>query len=392
MYILGVNISHEPSVCLLKDGEVVYYCENERLDGVKYDSHNHMRITYAQQINVLRQYTTYIDFIIFSSYGTDHDGDDVLIRRIITELANGGVDFNTSLFYKQNHHLYHATNAFYASGFDSAAALVMDGGGAWDLEYRDSYTSKKYEFPFREVETIYNCNYESPLWDKKWCHYSILDPTDENKIYWRKSPTEIYSNSLSCGELFNRMVAYYEMNDGDQGKIMGLSGHRLGMESFIERMKVRRIYEQSSQELIMDWFMEKDGESITVPGVADVIFDNFCEDEDLDMSLNAPTQDFYVLASLAHKLQEETFKHTCKLIQKTLDITGQNKIVLSGGYFLNCVNNYKYLKEFPNVEFFVDPIPHDSGTAIGAAKYAWYGISKSKEKTPFKDIYFGPNV
>ena len=25
MYILGVNISHEPSACLLKDGEIVYF-------------------------------------------------------------------------------------------------------------------------------------------------------------------------------------------------------------------------------------------------------------------------------------------------------------------------------------------------------------------------------
>ena len=31
MYILGVNISHHPSTCLLKDGEVLWYIENERI-------------------------------------------------------------------------------------------------------------------------------------------------------------------------------------------------------------------------------------------------------------------------------------------------------------------------------------------------------------------------
>ena len=105
-----------------------------------------------------------------------------------------------------------------------------------------------------------------------------------------------------------------------------------------------------------------------------------------------PTLDTYICASLAHKLQEETYNHTCRLIQKTIDMTGKNKIVLSGGYFLNCVNNYKYTKAFPEVEFFVDPMPHDAGTAIGAAKYLWYGLTKSKEKFPFKNIYFGPKV
>ncbi len=389
MYILGVNISHEPSICLLKDGEIVYYCETERLIGEKYVDIDFKDATFESQVDVIKQYTSYIDFVIFASFGNPYD--DFFRKRTISELTEGGVDFNTSLFYKENHHLYHAQNAFYASGWDSAAALVMDGGGAYDPEYMESHTSKTYEDPFREVETIYNCNYDTPIWDKKFCHYAILDPTEEKSIYWRKSPTEIYSNSLSCGDLFNRMVAYLDMNTGDAGKVMGLSGHRLAIDSFTTKMKVARQYDGIKPEMVIDWFYKKDGEWLTVPGIADAIL-AFIEREKLDVSLKEPDLDFYILSSLAYKLQEETFKHTCKLIQKALDITGQNKIVLSGGYFLNCVNNYKYLKEFPNVEFFVDPIPHDSGTAIGAAKYAWYGISKSKEKTPFKNIYFGPSV
>ena len=40
-----------------------------------------------------------------------------------------------------------------------------------------------------------------------------------------------------------------------------------------------------------------------------------------------------------------------------------------GGYFLNCSNNFKYVKQFPNLNFFVDPVPHDGGTAIGACIY-----------------------
>ena len=112
----------------------------------------------------------------------------------------------------------------------------------------------------------------------------------------------------------------------------------------------------------------------------------------INTEFDNPTLDFYICASLAEKLQNTTFKHTCTLIKKALDLTGKNKIVLSGGYFLNCVNNYKYTVAFPNVEFFVDPIAHDAGTAIGAAKYLWYGISKSKDKIPFKHLYFGPSV
>ena len=44
-----------------------------------------------------------------------------------------------------------------------------------------------------------------------------------------------------------------------------------------------------------------------------------------------------------------------------------NNIVLTGGCFLNCVVNYKLLKEFPDLNFYVDPIAFDGGTSIGAA-------------------------
>lgn len=96
------------------------------------------------------------------------------------------------------------------------------------------------------------------------------------------------------------------------------------------------------------------------------------------------------MQSLANKLQEETYKHTVRLIKKSLKLTKKKNIILSGGYFLNCVNNYKYLKEFPNVNFYIDPIAHDGGTAIGAAQYIWYKLSKSKEKHQLKNLYIGP--
>ena len=35
MYILGVNMSHHPSVALLKDGELIFYLEDDRLNRQK---------------------------------------------------------------------------------------------------------------------------------------------------------------------------------------------------------------------------------------------------------------------------------------------------------------------------------------------------------------------
>lgn len=71
----------------------------------------------------------------------------------------------------------------------------------------------------------------------------------------------------------------------------------------------------------------------------------------------------YKAVKLAHKAQTETFNETCELVEK---INSKN-IILSGGYFLNCLNNFKLVKKYTNINFFVDPIPHDAGTSLGVA-------------------------
>ena len=58
---------------------------------------------------------------------------------------------------------------------------------------------------------------------------------------------------------------------------------------------------------------------------------------------------------------------TIKLIEKALSYSNSKNIVLSGGYALNCVNNYDYVKHFKDYNFFIDPIAHDGGISMGAA-------------------------
>ena len=75
-------------------------------------------------------------------------------------------------------------------------------------------------------------------------------------------------------------------------------------------------------------------------------------------------------ADIANKLQEESLKHTKRLITKAVEISGCKNVVLSGGYALNCLNNYQYLDIDPEINLYVDPVCYDAGTALGAAKWA----------------------
>jgi carbamoyltransferase len=62
-----------------------------------------------------------------------------------------------------------------------------------------------------------------------------------------------------------------------------------------------------------------------------------------------------------------------------------------GGYGLNCVANYKYWKEFPDLNIYCEPISHDGGTSIGAAKYIYAKMNDLEEPmNPQTSIYYGP--
>jgi predicted NodU family carbamoyl transferase len=72
---------------------------------------------------------------------------------------------------------------------------------------------------------------------------------------------------------------------------------------------------------------------------------------------------------IANKAQEETLQETIELVQKIKEYSDCKNVILSGGYHMNCSNNFKLVKHFPEYKFFVDPIAYDGGTAVGAALY-----------------------
>ena len=53
-------------------------------------------------------------------------------------------------------------------------------------------------------------------------------------------------------------------------------------------------------------------------------------------------------------------------------MTGEKNIVISGGYGLNCVANYKFKKDSQILIYTVEPISHDGGTSMGGAYHVYY--------------------
>ena len=349
MYILGINISHDSSTCLLHDGEIIFYQEFERKSKIKHNTHNKSDPFFFYHSEDIKKYTNFVDYIIFAS--CDNRFDQSIISFVLEQLKDSGLTWDNVTYQADNHHLYHASTASFSSGFEECACLIVDGSG--------SRFDRADNQPFREIESIYSFNY-SEGFQKKFKHYSRLGDGfyKDFRIEESDGCTTVFSDSAGCGMLFNTFSYRMGYNAGDDaGKIMGLASYGKCVDTY------------------GSWFSKIFNIEITNNNVTFPLS---------EMISNLPPQEQW---NILKTLQEETKKHTIHLIEKALKICNTNNIVLSGGYFLNCVNNYHYLKEFPEVNFYVDPISHDGGTSIGAAKYLWYNISKDKTIRKLDTLY-----
>ena len=75
MKILGINISHDGSSCLLEDNEIKYLTDDERFNRIKHYSpgdcdrdlwkSGKFKVAFGEE---LLKYTSHVDYIIFSSF------------------------------------------------------------------------------------------------------------------------------------------------------------------------------------------------------------------------------------------------------------------------------------------------------------------------------------
>jgi carbamoyltransferase len=109
-------------------------------------------------------------------------------------------------------------------------------------------------------------------------------------------------------------------------------------------------------------------------------------------TLNIPkTDDFQKQANLAYNIQQHTQDRALQMIKKAIAISGIKNVVFTGGYALNCTANYYIRKNLgSDVNFYVEPISHDGGTAIGAAKLIHHRVTNDIQQHPLESLYLGP--
>ena len=360
MNILAINPGHNGSAALLVDGELKFYIEEERLSRGKYDGNPYRAMMEALKygVNILVLGGTYGEFPALPWTGEDpYTG---FLRKFNPNLQTVNVG--------NHHHVGHAASAFYNSGFEKAAAVIVDGAGSpRGIEIRENVQN----FGF-ETESIFDCNLESiaPVFASYGGNYDTMPFYTED--------TEM-DHGITIVKAYEAVSSYLGFGPIEAGKTMGLAPYGK------KNKKIPKLFtgKRGDKNLFIPEYprgahINQDySDYIKVKG-------------DPKEWHSDPSKVTDAAKDLAWAVQDETQTLVGDLIEKAVDTTGHKNIVIAGGYGLNCVANYYYKERFPDLNIFVDPVSHDGGTAIGLAYLVHYQNTEDKTVRPMKTLYLGP--
>ena len=395
VWIAGVARGHNSGVCLLKDGEIVFSIEEERLTRVKYDGG-----ALASMLKI-KEYTDTLDYLVIchttpldTAGILDYTGEDVysgFARKIGLIKGPNRNDSLQVVDVAMHHHKMHAAMAFYRSGFDSAVSVIVDGAGTFfPLVHQGN------QMTIWETESIYKCNYPAnfktlhkSLGTRESIPAEVIDNWDASM--W-DDPNNRYNvffhDRAGIVKAYEAVTEYCGFTAIEAGKTMGLSPYGKPNDN------IPSIIDNDS-----DMLVPSTNRNVIVPRYPNgaVVNQTFYKELNSDETdLTYDQEDVTHLQNrrdMAYAVQQETQEAVVKLIKHAVKISKENKVVISGGYGLNCVANYHYLEALKDegIEIYVEPVSNDAGTAMGAALYQHYKVSQDTKVNKRSDnVFLGP--
>lgn len=347
MTVLGISaLYHDSAAALIINGEIVAAVQEERFTRKKGDSSlpvNSIRYCISLLKGEKLDYVAYYDnpFLTLDRWlnnmlnkkiiGLDNkEIEKVFSNRlwIHENIKNVLSDIGYNSFFKFvvcNHHVSHASSAFYPSPFESAAILTIDGVGEWSTSSLGIG------------------------------HNNIISITKELR----------YPNSL--GLLYSAFTSFcgFKVNSGEY-KLMGLApyGQPVWADTIIEKML--EIKEDGSFALNLKYFSFIEGDSM--------YSDNFSKL--FGVPPRKPESDIVkAYADIAASIQKVIELIIVRMAKYLRTITNQNNLVLAGGCALNCVANGVLQRMGIFDRIWIQPASNDSGGALGAALFTYYNKS-----------------
>lgn len=254
-----------------------------------------------------------------------------------------GGDFGECNIYYVTHHRAHAANGFFLSPFESAAILTADAQGEFESV---TYCHGKG----KQIEHIKSINYPHSL--------GALYATFTEHLGFR-------SNS-------------------DEWKVMAMASFADGNNEFYDLIKenVVRFSEEGTFELNLSFFKGYLHEQPSI--YTDLFLKVFGPARKRDSEI---TEKHYKIAAALQKISEELAVYMLTWLHEK---TGEDNVVLSGGFFMNSVFNGRVLELTPFKKVFISSCPDDSGNCFGAALYLYNHILGNERIEPMTHNYYGP--
>ena len=353
MIIVSISIqNHNASICILENEKILLLLQEERVSRIKNDSSLPFKM-----LNYISMYTKYIDYLCLANIS---EGEKNLIYEFLDsnqiEVYNNIIDYD-------NHHLYHASSAFYGSGYKESACLVIDGWGS-------SFNDIENKLVSVETTSLYYANYPNnfnPIYKNLWYSPDVNKANQDFIDYFE----ELFNYDVDLNSHLDIGVMYGTITEhlgyscvGGQGKTMGLFSYG------IPNKEIPNILCENSILANMNLFRANRSLNTKLfPYLKDM--------------------DFQKKADLAYALQKALEKVFLERIDYTIEKTKCCSIVFSGGCALNVVGNSKIRKNFPKIKFYVDPIANDASQSFGAAKFNYHKLTNNISPSKLDNMYLG---
>lgn len=353
MKVLGISPFHDSSACLIENGTLKSFYKEERLSKVKRDNHPFLSIDKICSENE-------IDAAVISS---PSNGDRSLYAYYSLLKKKYGI--KEVIDFSDEHHLQHASLAFYNSGFDNALIFVIDRNGSLVNNLCRESESVFYASYPNNFKIIYknfwldDMNYrDQSLFDIS-NRYKNLDYTFEAACNTTHGIVKVYESATSL-----------IMQDPlENGKVMGLSAYG------------------EYQPKFDGLFIKENFGNYNILSTKN----NY---ESINLSLNhlseknITSENYKIYADYAYAVQNQTQYAALQLIKKYVEKTGIKNVCVTGGYALNVVANALYLKLLPEVNFYFEPLADDSGNSVGGALFYYREKTKDNKINKIKDTFY----
>lgn len=357
MYIIGISaFYHDSSVCLFRDNQLIFACEEEKFTGIKHDSSfpevalNYIYKKYKINDKNLQSVCYYEDPKLKYQRVVDNIKPQLFknpiysiksflkIKRNMKTLDKKLRELSPNVFYS-THHEAHQYYSFYTSPFEKAMCLSIDGVG--------------------EIDTL-----SVGFGDYQGIEYGSMAK---------------YPHSL--GLFYSAMTSFlgFKPNEGEY-KMMGLAPYG-NSEIYIDKVRKLITFKNSKLECNMDVFCWNTSDKTMFNNNLSELLD---VDQRIPNDAIEPTHED--LAASVQKVYEEIlFK-----ILKTISIISESQnLCLSGGCAYNGTANGKIVNDSSFGHLWIPPAPSDAGSAIGAVIHYLVKEKKVRSKVT-KNPFLGP--